>query len=193
MPISRVLVKALITRSFSAQAVAPRCMAGLMAADGSVDRWRRFSLAGSVRKWGSAGFPALAVGRQKILCLRPGASRRSRSTPVSRLSALFRRSGNYGHRNLAQAQNMLVQTNRAGGAAALPVSVVFRHHCRLSSDVNWFPTRRLLSFGSADPDSSGRRFCAGFSRLSGTRWSIAGVGSNQHSGKRRPVSSRSCR
>jgi hypothetical protein len=37
-------------------------------------------------------------------------------------------------------------------------------------------------FWLGPPDSSGRGFCVQFSGLCGTRWSVAGVGSNQHRG-----------
>ena len=153
-----------------------------MAADGSVDRWRRFFACRihpqAGLRWDSLRSPFVA----KILCLRPGAARRSPSARVSRLRLCFVVPAVTDIVTWRRPQNMLVQTNRAGGAAALPVSVVFRqHHCRLSNDANWFRLGAFF-FGSADPDSSGRGFRAGFSRLSGTRWSIAGVGSNQHRG-----------
>jgi hypothetical protein len=99
LPISREMVKAVIRRSFSARAVASGSMAGyLWPPTARSTAGEDFSLAGSVRKRGSAGFLALA------LC------------PPLAASALFRRSGRYGHRNLAQAPALLVQTNRAGGA-----------------------------------------------------------------------------
>ena len=130
MPISRELVKAVIRRSFSARAVASGSMAGyLWPPTARSTAGEDFSLAGSIRKRGSVG----------ILCLRPVASRRSPSARISRLRLCFVVPAVTDTATWRQPQNMLVQTNRAGGAAALPVSVVFRQrHCRLSSDVNWF-------------------------------------------------------
>jgi hypothetical protein len=68
-----------------------------------------------------------------------------------------------------------------GPAAAHLVSDVFRQRqCCLSNRCKLVSARRPFWLGR--PDSSGRGFCAGFSRLSRKRWSVAGVGSNQHRG-----------
>jgi hypothetical protein len=109
-----------------------------MAADGSVDRWRRFFACRIHQQAGLRWDSLRAPFAAKTLCLRPGAARRSPSARVA-ASAQFRRSGRYGHRNLAPAAEHVGSNQQGRGAAALPVSVVFRqHHRGLSSDVNWF-------------------------------------------------------
>jgi hypothetical protein len=171
LPISRELVKAVIRRSFSARAVASGSMAGyLWPPTARSTAGEDFSLAGSVRKRGSSGFLALALLRQKILCLRPGAAR-ARPLPASRgFCSVFVVPAVTDIVTWRRPQNMLVQTNRAGGAAGLPVSVVFRqHHRRLSSDVNCGFESAPSFFWLGLPDSSGRGFCARLPGLCGTR------------------------
>ena len=97
-----------------------------MAVDGTVNHWRRIRLPDSSGKRGSDWDSLRSPLGAKILCLRPGAARRSPSARVSRASALFRRSGRYGHRNLAQAPEH-VGSNQHGQGARL------RFRFRLSS------------------------------------------------------------
>lgn len=108
-----------------------------MAADGSVDRWRRFFACRIHPQAGPPlGFLALALLCQNSFGRVP---RGARALPAFAASARFSRSGRYGHRSLAQAPEHVGSNQQGRGRAALPVSVVFRqHHCRLSSDVNWF-------------------------------------------------------
>ena len=110
-----------------------------MAVDGTVNHWRRIFACRihpqAGLRWDSLRAPSapkfFAFGRvPRGACLLPASLglRLCFVVPAVTDIAIWRK-----------PQNMLVQTNRAGGAAALPVSVVFRqHHCRLSSDVNWF-------------------------------------------------------
>jgi hypothetical protein len=63
-------------------------------------------------RWDSLRSPFAA----KILCLRPGASRRSPSARVSRLRLCFVVPAVTDIATWRKPQNMLVQTNRAGGA-----------------------------------------------------------------------------
>ena len=107
-----------------------------MAADDSIDRWRRLSLAVSIRKRGSAGFLSARPSLTKLFAFGrvPRCAR-----PRLAASALFRRSGRYGRRNLAQAPEHVGSNQHGQGGGAAAVSVVFRRrHCRLSSVVNWF-------------------------------------------------------
>lgn len=137
LPTLREPGKVMIIGSSSARVVAPRCMAGFLWPPTARSTGEDFSLAVSISKRGSAGIPCAHPA--KILCLRPGAARRSPSARVSRLRFCFVVPAVTDVVTWRRPQNMLVQTNRAGGAAALPVSVVFRqHHRGLSSDVNWF-------------------------------------------------------
>ena len=139
MPISREPVKAVIRRSFSVELSLPIAW---------LDTYGRRRLGRPLEKIfrlpdpSASGAPRDSLRSPfaaKIVCLRPGASRRSPSASVSRLRLCFVVSAVADIATRRKPQNMLVQTNRAGDAAALPVSVVFRqHHCRLSSDVNWF-------------------------------------------------------
>jgi hypothetical protein len=91
-------------RSFpGTRVVAPRLHGWIpMAADGSVNRWRRVFPCRSISKRGSAGIPCAALRRQYSL---PSAGCLAALALCPRLaaSALFRRSGRYRHRNLAQA------------------------------------------------------------------------------------------
>ena len=85
------------------------------------------------------GFLALALSAPKFFAFGRGPCGACPLARVSRLRLCFVVPAVTDIAIWRKPQNMLVQTNRAGGAAALPVSVVFRqHHCRLSSDVNWF-------------------------------------------------------
>jgi hypothetical protein len=98
-----------------------------------------FSLAGSVRKRGSAGFLVLAALCQNSLPS-AGVPRGARPLPASRrfgsVSSFWPlRTSQPG----ASPRTCWFKPTWAGGAAALPVLVVFRQrHCRLSSVVNWF-------------------------------------------------------
>ena len=86
-----------------------------MAADDSIDRWRRLSLAVSIRKRGSAGFLSARPSLTKLFAFGrvPRCAR-----PRLAASALFRRSGRYGRRNLAQAPEH-VGSNQHGQGARL--------------------------------------------------------------------------
>ena len=67
-----------------------------------------------------------------------GASRRSPSAGVSRLRLYFVIPAVTDIATWRKPQNMLVQTNRQGARCASGLDVFRQHHCRLSSDVNWF-------------------------------------------------------
>ena len=142
LPISRELVKAVITRSFLGSSCRSRSHGWIpMVIDGKSTTGEEFSLAGFHPAAGSDWDSLRAPFSAKILCLWPGVPRGA--CPLARVSRALRLCFVVpAVTDIAiwrKPQNMLVQTNRAGGAAALPVSVVFRqHHCRLSSDVNWF-------------------------------------------------------
>ena len=91
-----------------------------MAADGSVNRWRRiFACRIHPASGAPLGFLALALRRQNSL---PSAGCRAALALCPRLaaSALFRRSSRYGHRNLAQAPEHvgLNQQGRGRGCAS---------------------------------------------------------------------------
>jgi len=77
-----------------------------MAADGSVDRWRRFFACRihpqAGLRWDS--LPSAGCLAALAVC------------PHLAASALFRRSGRYGHRNLAQAPEHVGSNQQAGGA-----------------------------------------------------------------------------
>ena len=66
------LVKAVITRSFSARAVAPGCMAGYLWPSTAGRPLEKISLAGFIRKRGPTGIPCARALGAKILCLRAG-------------------------------------------------------------------------------------------------------------------------
>jgi hypothetical protein len=109
--------------------VAPRCWIPT-AADGSVDRRRRFFACRIHPQAGLRWVSLRSPFADKFLCLRPGASRRSPSARVSRLRLCFVVPAVTDIATWRKPQNMLVQTNRARGAAGFPVSVVFRQHHR---------------------------------------------------------------
>jgi len=109
-----------------------------MAADGSVDRWRRFFACRIHRKRAPLGFLVLALRCQNSL---PSAGCLAALALCARLaaSAVFRRSGRYGHRNLAQAPEHVGSNQQGRGrGCASGIGCLRQHHCRLSSDVNWF-------------------------------------------------------
>jgi hypothetical protein len=139
LPISREPVKAAIRRSFSARAVAPGRTAGyLWPPTARSTAGEDFSLAGSIRKRAPLGFLVLALRCQNSL---PSAGCLAALALCARLaaSALFRRSGRYGHRNQAQAPEHVGSNQQGRGrGCASGIGCLRQHHCRLSSDVNWF-------------------------------------------------------
>jgi hypothetical protein len=110
-----------------------------MAADGSVDRWRRFFACRIRPQAGLRGIPCARPSLPKLFAFGRVPRGRSSSARASRVRLCFVVPAVTDIATWRKPQNMLVQTNGAGGAAALPILGVFRQrHCRLSSDVNWF-------------------------------------------------------
>jgi hypothetical protein len=131
-----------------------------------VNQWRRILLPDSSGSGNPTGIPCARALGAKVLCLRPGyrAARALCPCLSSFCSVLY--SSHYKYRNLPQPQNCWFKPTRQGHPAAHSVLVVFRNaRFRLGAFFFWLGL----------PDSSGRGFCAGFSRLSGKRWSAAGV------------------
>jgi hypothetical protein len=140
LPISRELMKAVIRRSFRARAVASGSMAGyLWPPTARSTAGEDFSLAGSIRKRGSAGFLALALRCQNCLPS-AGCLAAARPLPASRgfgsvLSFRPLRTSQPG----ASPRTCWFKPTGQGARLRFRFSVVFRQrHCRLSSDVNWF-------------------------------------------------------
>jgi hypothetical protein len=182
LPISRELVKAVITRSFSARAVAPGRMAEYPWSSTASQPLEKNSLAGFVRQRDPTGIPCARALSAKVRCLRPGGAVRGLPSRVSRalrLCFVFPIRTSQGG-----AASEHVGLNQQGRGARL------RIRFRLSSVNTSVPVQPMRTrfdrapfiFWLGPPDSSGRGFCARFSGLCGTRWSVAGVGSNQHRG-----------
>ena len=121
----------------SARVVAPCCLAGFLWPPTARSTGEFFRLPDPSASGALLGFLVLALRRQNFLPS-PGCRTALALCPRLAASALFRRSGRYGRRNLAQAQRTC-WFKPTGQGARLPVLVVFRQHrCRLSSAVNWF-------------------------------------------------------
>ena len=115
-----------------------------MAADGSVDRWRRFFACWIIRKRDPTGIPCARSQRKNSLPSARGAVRGLPSCPrLPRSSALFRLSSQYGHRRWRSRRTCWFEPAGQRGAAAHSVSVVFRQQCACPTDANWF---RLSAF-----------------------------------------------
>ena len=129
------------------------------------------------------GFLALGPSAPKFRAFGRGTGRRLSFARVSQASVLFRRSSPLPISQCGGAQEHVGLNQHGGGGRGC----AFGFGCLPTTPM--LPAQSLRTgFGSAPifglgrPDSSGRGFCAGFSRLSGGRWSVAGVGSNQHRG-----------
>jgi hypothetical protein len=166
--------------SLLARAVAPGHMAGYPWSSTASQPLDKNSLAGFVRQRDSTGIPCARALSAKIRCLRPGGP----------CGACPRLSG-FGSVSSFQP----IRTSQAGAASE---RVGLNQHGRgrlrvrfrlSSATTNAACPMMRTRFEAAPffiwlglPDSSGRGFCARFSGLCGTRWSVAGVGSNQHRG-----------